>query len=46
MKQVSIPIEALVPNGIAAFGGGRRPALQESQEMKSCAKVLLGITCD
>ena len=45
-KQVYIPIEAPVPEGVVAFGAGRRPALQDSQEVKSSAEVLLGITGD
>ena len=41
-----IPIKAPVPDGVVAFGVGRRPSLQDSQEVKSCAKVILGITGD
>ena len=45
-RQVSIPIEAPIPDGVVAFGAGRRPALQDSQEVKSSAEVLLCITGD
>ena len=43
---MSIPIEAPIPDGVVAFGAGRRPALQDSQEVKSSAEVLLCITGD
>ena len=41
-----LPIKAPAPWVIASFRAALRPPLQESQEVKSCAEVLLGITCN
>ena len=41
-----LPIKAPVPWVIASFRAALRPPLQESQEVESCAEVLLGITCN